>query len=184
MSTFPEFHKYDGLGLAELIRKREVTSLDLVEEVISRIEAYNPTLNAVIYKMYDKARARANSELPEGSFTGVPFLLKDSLDTVEGEPTSSGTKVLRNIMQTYDNETVRRLRAAGLVFVGKTNLPELCILPYTEPEIFGPTHNPWDLSRTPGGSSGGSAAAVAACMVPVAGGSDGGGSIRTPASCC
>lgn len=184
MHAFPEFHKYDALGLAELVRKKEVTSLELVEEVISRIEAYNPKINAVIYKMYDRARARAGSELPKGSFTGVPFLLKDSLDTLEGEPTSSGTRILSKIIQTHDNETVRRFRAAGLVFIGKTNLPELCILPYTEPEVFGPTHNPWDLSRTPGGSSGGSAAAVAACMVPVAGGADGGGSIRAPASCC
>jgi len=184
MHAFPEFHKYDGLGLAELVRKKEVTSLELVEEVISRIEAYNPQINAVIYKMYDRARERANNELPQGSFTGVPFLIKDALDTLEGEPTSSGTNILRNVIQPHDNETVRRFRAAGLIFVGKTNLPELCLLPYTEPQAFGPTRNPWNLSRTPGGSSGGSAAAVAACMVPVAGGNDGGGSIRTPASCC
>ena len=94
MSPFPEFHQYDGLGLAELVRKKEVTPLELVEEVISRIETYNPEINAVIYKMYDKARERAKAELPEGSFTGVPFLIKDALDTLEGEPTSSGTSIL------------------------------------------------------------------------------------------
>lgn len=184
MSVFPEFHQYDGLGLAELVRKKEVTPLELVEEVISRIEAYNPEINAVIYKMYARARERAKGELPSGSFTGVPFLIKDAVDTLEGEPTSSGTSILRDVLQPYDNETVQRFRAAGLIFLGKTNLSELCLLPYTEPKTFGPTRNPWDLTRTPGGSSGGSAAAVAACMVPVAGGSDGGGSIRIPASCC
>ena len=184
MSPFPEFHQYDGLGLAELVRKKEVTPLELVEEVISRIETYNPEINAVIYKMYDKARERAKAELPEGSFTGVPFLIKDALDTLEGEPTSSGTSILRNVLRSNDTETVRRFRAAGLIFIGKTNLSELCLLPYTEPRVFGPTRNPWSLTRTPGGSSGGSAAAVAACIVPVAGGADGGGSIRIPASCC
>ena len=184
MSPFPEFHQYDGLGLAELVRKKEVTPLELVEEVISRIETYNPEINAVIYKMYDKARERAKAELPEGSFTGVPFLIKDALDTLEGEPTSSGTSILRNVLRSNDTETVRRFRAAGLIFIGKTNLSELCLLPYTEPRAFGPTRNPWSLTRTPGGSSGGSAAAVAACIVPVAGGADGGGSIRIPASCC
>ena len=184
MSVFPEFHQYDGLGLAELVRKKAVTPLELVEEVISRIEAYNPKINAVIYKMYARARESAKGELPEGSFTGVPFLFKDALDTLEGEPTSSGTQILRNVPQPHDSETVRRFRAAGLIFLGKTNLSELCLLPYTEPQAFGPTRNPWDLTRTPGGSSGGSAAAVAACMVPVAGGNDGGGSIRIPASCC
>lgn len=184
MSIFPEFHQYDALGLAELVRKKEVSPAELVEESISRIEAYNPTLNAVIYKMFDQARAQAKHALPQGSFTGVPFLLKDALDTVEGEPTSSGTRLMKDIRQPHDSETVRRYRDAGLIFLGKTNLPELCLLPITEPDVFGPTHNPWDLTRTPGGSSGGSAAAVAACMVPVAGGADGGGSIRGPASCC
>ncbi len=184
MGRFPEFHQYDGLGLAELVRKKEVTPLELVEEVISRIEAYDPEINAVIHKMYDRARERARDDLPEGSLTGVPFLIKDALDTMEGEPTSSGTSVLRNVLRSHDTETVRRFSAEGLIFVGKTNLSELCLLPYTEPRAFGPTRNPWSLTRTPGGSSGGSAAAVAACMVPVAGGADGGGSIRIPASCC
>lgn len=184
MRNFPEFHRYDGLGLAELVAKKEVTPLELAEEAIDRIETYNPVINAVIYKMYDQARLQAKSKLPGGRFSGVPFLLKDALDTLEGEPTSSGTALLRNIPQKHDSETVKRFRSAGLVFLGKTNLPELSLLPVTEPDAFGPTHNPWNLDRTPGGSSGGSAAAVAACMTPIAGGADGGGSIRTPASCC
>jgi len=184
MSVFPEFHLYDGLGLAELVRKKEITPLELTDEAIYRIEVYNPKINAVIYRMFDQAREQVKHGLPQGSFSGVPFLLKDTFDAVEGEPTSSGTRILKNIRQTHENETVKRFRAAGLVFLGKTNLPELCLLPITEPDAFGPTHNPWDLNRTPGGSSGGSAAAVAACMVPVAGGHDGGGSIRIPASCC
>jgi amidase len=184
MRVIPDFHLYDGLGLAGLVAKKEVTPLELTEEAIYRIEAYNPVINAVIYKMYDQARSQAKAKLPGGLFSGVPFLIKDSLDTLEGVPTSSGTALLKNIPQAHDSETVKRFREAGLVFVGKTNLPELCLLPVTEPAVFGPAHNPWNLDRTPGGSSGGSAAAVAACIVPVAGGADGGGSIRTPASCC
>ena len=184
MNPFPELHKYDGLGLAELVRTKQISPAELVEYTIARIEAYNPKINGVIHKMYDKARKVAESKLPEGSFMGVPFLLKDATDTVEGEPTSSGTRILRNIPRLRDNEIVQRYRAAGLVFLGKTNVPEFCILPYTEPKAFGPTCNPWDLTRTAGGSSGGSAAAVAACLVPLAGGNDGGGSIRVPASCC
>ncbi len=184
MSVFPEYHQYDALGLAALIRSKQVQMSELVEEAIYRIETYNPKINAVVYSMFDQARQQAKRQAPSGVFAGVPFLLKDSLETVEGEPTSSGTRILRNIRSPHDSETVRRFRSAGLVFLGKTNLPELSLLPTTEPVAFGPTHNPWDLTRTPGGSSGGSAAAVAACMVPVAGGADGGGSIRTPASCC
>ena len=184
MNSFSELHKYDGLGLAELVRTKQISPAELVEHTISRIEAYNPKMNAVVHKMYDKARKVAESKLPEGSFMGVPFLLKDATDTVEGEPTSSGTSILRNIPRLRDNEIVQRYRAAGLVFLGKTNVPEFCILPYTEPKAFGPTCHPWDLTRTAGGSSGGSAAAVAACLVPLAGGNDGGGSIRVPASCC
>lgn len=134
--------------------------------------------------MYAEARKDAQSKLPEGPFQGVPFLLKDATDTITGFPTSFGTRLLKDIRRTHDSELVRRYRSAGLIFLGKTNTPELCIMPYTEPELFGPTNNPWDPTRTAGGSSGGSAAAVAACMVPMASGSDGGGSLRIPASCC
>src|SRR5512136_136863 len=184
MTAFPEFHKYDGLGLGELVRTRQVAPADLIEEAISRIEAHNPKLNAVVYKLYDQARAAAKGDLPDGPFQGVPFLQKDMHATVEGVPTCSGTRMLKDINQPHDSEIVRRYRAAGIIVLGKTNVPEFSLLPYTEPEVFGPTNNPWDLTRTAGGSSGGSAAAVAARLVPLAGGADGGGSIRIPASCC
>ena len=184
MTAFPEFHNYDGLGLAELVRTKQVTPGELVEEAISRIEVHNPKINAVICKMYDQARAAAKGDLPDGPFKGVPFLLKDLLVTYAGVPTSSGNRLLKDIPMSHDSESVRRFKAAGLIILGKTNTPEFGLVPYTEPEAFGPTRNPWDLSRTPGGSSGGSAAAVAARLVPMAHGNDGGGSIRIPASCC
>jgi amidase len=184
MTTLSEYHKCDGLGLAELVRTRQVTPADLVEEAIRRIEAHNPKLNAIVYKMYEQARAAAKGDLPDGPFRGVPFLLKDLLSTYAGVPTSSGTRLMKNVPMPHDSEMVRRFKATGAVILGKTNTPEFGLMPYTEPEALGAAHNPWDLSRTPGGSSGGSAAAVAARLVPLAGGGDGGGSIRIPASCC
>jgi amidase len=184
MTTFPEFHNYDGVGLADLVRTKKISPAELVEEAISRIEAQNPKINAVIHKTYDQARKAAEGDPPDGPFKGVPFLLKDMHATMEGVPTSCGTRILKNVAQPHDSEIVRRYRAAGVIILGKTNVPEFSIAPYTEPEAFGPTNNPWDLAHTVGGSSGGSAAAVAARMVPLAGGADGGGSIRIPASCC
>ena len=184
MSAFPEFHQHDGLGLAELVSSGEVSSAELVDEAIARIEATNPRINAVIRKMYERARETARADVPGGPFAGVPFLMKDLLCTVEGVPTSCGTRILKDVPQPHDSEMVHRYRAAGLVLLGKTNTPEFGLLPYTEPEAFGPTNNPWDLTRTAGGSSGGSAAAVASRGVPLAAGGDGGGSIRIPASCC
>jgi amidase len=184
MTTLAEFHKYDGLGLAELVRAKQVTALELVEEAISRIESRNPRINAVVQKMYDQARSAAQGDLPEGPFKGVPFLVKDLICTVAGVPTGSGNRLLMKIPAAHDSEIVRRYKMSGAIILGKTNTPEFGLVPYTEPETLGPTHNPWDLNRTPGGSSGGSAAAVAARMVPMAGGGDGGGSIRIPASCC
>ncbi len=122
--------------------------------------------------------------LPDGPFRGVPFLLKDLLASYTGVPMTSGSRFLRNYVPDHDSELVRRYKAAGLIVVGKTNTPEMGLMPYTEPVLFGPTHNPWNRDRSPGGSSGGSAAAVSSGMVPMAGGGDGGGSIRIPASCC
>ncbi len=184
MSAFSEYSRYDGLGLADLVRRKQVTPAELVEAAIERIEQYNPALNAVIYKMYDDARSAAQGPLPEGPFQGVPFLLKDLLATVAGVPTSSGNKLWKGIAATQDSELVQRWKKAGVVIVGKTNTPEFGLTPYTEPLTFGPTRNPWDPNRITGGSSGGSAAAVAARMVPLASGGDGGGSIRIPASAC
>lgn len=134
--------------------------------------------------MYEQARMLVNQDLPEGSFKGVPFLLKDLRSMYAGVPTSSGNRLLRNIPASHDSELVRRFKAAGVVILGKTNTPEFGITPYTEPQTWGVTRNPWDLERTPGGSSGGSAAAIGAGMVPIAGAGDGGGSARIPASCC
>jgi amidase len=184
MTTFAEYHHYDGLGLADLVKTGQLTPADLVEEAIRRIEALNPRLNAVVAKMYEQARAAAASALPDGPFTGVPFLLKDLISTYAGVPTSSGNRVLRHIPAPHDSELVRRFKAAGVVVVGKSNTPEFGLTPFTESDTLGVARNPWDLERTPGGSSGGSAAAVAAGMVPMASGGDGGGSIRIPASCC
>lgn len=184
MSSFSEYGQYDALGLAELVRSREITPLELVEEAIRRVEAVNPQLNAVIYKMYDHARERALGPLPAGPFTGVPFLLKDLLASYEGQPITGGSRAMQGYIATHDSELVRRFKAAGVITIGKSNTSELGLEPVTEPALFGPTSNPWDPARTPSGSSGGSAAAVAARIVPFASGGDGGGSIRTPASAC
>ena len=184
MTVFPEYETFDGLGLAGLVRRGDISPLELIEAAIGRIESRNPRINAVVRKMYDQARAAASRALPAGAFTGVPFLLKDLTSTYEGVPTGSGTRLLQHIPAARDSEIVRRYKAAGVVIAGKTNTPEFGLVPYTEPEVHGPTHNPWDLARTAGGSSGGSAAAVAARMTPLAGGGDGGGSIRVPAACC
>jgi amidase len=182
--TPEEFAFRDATALAEMVRKKEVQPIELIEAAIARIEQLNPVLNAVVTPMYDLARAEADTELPEGPFSGVPFLLKDILAACAGVPMTLGSKLLQNYIPDQDSELVVRLRRAGLIIVGKTNAPEFGILPTTEPQLFGACRNPWDLERTTGGSSGGSAAAVAAGMVPMAHANDGGGSIRIPASCC
>jgi amidase len=182
-----EAYTLDATAQAELVRRREVQPLELVDAAIARIERLNPLLNAVITPLFDKARAQAMSPtLPDGPFRGVPMLLKDFLCHTAGDPYYEGTRFLRDLDWREERDTylASRFRAAGFVFLGKTNLPELAGAAVTEPVAFGPTRSPWDLSRSPGGSSGGSAAAVAACMVPVAHGNDGFGSIRIPASAC
>ncbi len=184
MAAFAEYSNYDGLGLAELVRKKEVSPIELVEAAIHRIERHNPQLNAVVTKLYETATDTAKKPLPAGPFAGVPFLIKDLVAQVAGVPTSNGSRLWKNLPAAADSELVKRWQAAGLIVLGKTNTPEFGLTPYTEPGAFGPTHNPWDLTRTTGGSSGGSAAAVAARMVPLASAGDGGGSIRIPASAC
>jgi amidase len=184
MLRLEEYLAHDATGLAELVRRREVTPSELVETAIGRIERQNPRINAVIHRMDGSARTVAAGPLPEGPFRGVPFLLKDLIAAVQGEPLRCGSRLLEGYVPAHDSELVRRYRAAGFVFLGKTNTPEFGLTPVTEPAYFGPTNNPWDLTRTSGGSSGGSAAAVASGMVPVASGGDGGGSIRIPAACC
>jgi len=184
MAKEDELTHFDATGLAELVRRKQVKPIELVEAAIERIERLNPTLNAVVTPMYEQAREAASCKLPDGPFTGVPFLLKDLGAPIAGVRMTMGTAFLRNFIPDHENELVIRLRRAGLIIVGKTNTPELGILPTTEPRLFGPSRNPWDIHRTPGGSSGGSAAAVAARLMPMAHGNDGGGSIRIPASCC
>jgi len=184
LSGFAEYDRYDGLGLAELVKRREVSAAELCEEAIRRIERVNPRINAVVLPMYEIGRAAARGALPPGPFQGVPFLLKDLLDAYAGVPMTSGCRAYRHYVPAEDSELVRRYKRAGVVTLGKTNLPELGIMGYTEPELFGPCRNPWNPEHTPGGSSGGSAAAVAAGIVPLASGGDGGGSIRIPAACC
>jgi amidase len=176
----------DAVDQATLVRKGEATPLELLEAAIERIERVDPVLNAVIIRWFDHARDTARTELPEGPFRGVPFLIKDLFAGYAGQPITNGNLAWKNEKVTSDADTtlVSRYRAAGLVMAGRTNSPELGSVPTTEPLAWGATHNPWDTSRTPGGSSGGSAAAVASGMVPFAHASDGGGSIRIPASCC
>jgi amidase len=176
----------DAVDQAALVAKGEVTPLELLEAAIERIERFDPALNAVVIRWFDHAREVASGELPDGPLRGVPFLLKDLYTAYSGQTLSNGNVALREAakLDTSDTTLVSRLKAAGLVTAGRTNSPEMGSLPTTQPAAWGPTRNPWNLDRTPGGSSGGSAAAVAAGMVPIASASDGGGSIRIPASCC
>ncbi len=174
----------DGTAQAELVRRREVTPLELVDAAIERIERVNPAINAVITPMFEEARSVARGKLPRGPFTGVPFLLKDLCAAYAGVRMTAGSVMTREYVPDYDSELVRRLKRAGLIVLGKTNTPEFGLVATTEPRLFGPCRNPWDTGRTTGGSSGGSAAAVAARMVAMAHGNDAGGSIRIPSSCC
>ncbi len=176
----------DAVAQAELVRRKQVKPIELVDAAIERIERLNLELNAVVTPMFEAARqaAREENQLPEGLFRGVPFLLKDLLASCAGVPLTGGCAFLKNYIPNQDSELVSRLRRAGLIIVGKTNTPELGLVCTTEPMLFGAAHNPWDLKRTTGGSSGGSCAAVASGMVAMAHANDGGGSIRIPASCC
>lgn len=183
-TTFPEYDSFDGLGLANLIQQGVISPAELLEAAIERIELRNPKLNAVIHKTYDRANAAIQHKLPQGPFQGVPILLKDLLADEAGTPISFGSRYAykNNWISQQDSELVTRLKRAGVVILGKTNVPEFGLSPVTEPVLYGPTTNPWNITRSSGGSSGGSAAAVAARMVPIAHGGDGGGSIRIPAA--
>jgi len=176
----------DACALAQLVRNGVASPAELVDDAINRIEKLNPELNAVIRPRFDEARREAAAALPDGPFRGVPIVLKDLLCYLAGEEIHEGMRVLKEAryVSRRDQELARRLHAAGFVVVGRTNTPELGILPTTEPFAYGPTRNPWDTARSTGGSSGGSAAAVASGMVPVGHANDGGGSIRIPASEC
>ena len=181
--TDEEYLSRDALDLAESVRRGEVTAVELLDLALARLEALNPRINAVVHLMEEDAR-RAAKEPVEGPFTGVPFLAKDLASMYAGHPTSAGSRFMRDHVVTWDSELVKRIKAAGFSVFGKTNTPEWGLQPVTEPDLWGPTLNPWNLERSPGGSSGGTGAAIAAGIVPMAGGGDGGGSIRIPASCC
>lgn len=185
MAPFAEYRDLDGVGLAELIQKGEVSAAEVCESAIEQIEKVNPRINAVITPMFEIGRQQAgDSRRQEGPFAGVPFLLKDLVEVYGGVRLTMGSRSCVQYVPPHDSEMVSRFKSAGLTFLGKTNVPEFGLMAATEPELFGPCRNPWNLEHTPGGSSGGSAAAVASGMVPVASANDGGGSIRIPASCC
>ncbi len=185
MKPFADFEQYDGLGLADLVRRGKVSPTELLEAAIERVEARNGAVNAVTMKLYDYGRKAIADGLPDGPFTGVPFLLKDLAASLAGVKMTRGSKFFADAPPpTADSEHVKRLKRAGLVFFGRTNTCELGLSLTCEPQLYGPTKSPWDLTRISGGSSGGAAASVGARMLPMAHGSDGFGSIRVPAACC
>ncbi len=180
---FVAYEDHDAVGMGELVAAGEVQPAELVEATIERIERTNPDINAVVATDYDAARSLATNQPPAGPFGGVPILIKD-LMAVAGDNATFGSVFFRDFVPEFTSEVMQRIRRAGFIPVGRTNSPEFGLLPTTEPTLHGSTRNPWDLTRSPGGSSGGAAAAVAAGIVPLAQGSDGGGSIRIPASAC
>jgi amidase/6-aminohexanoate-cyclic-dimer hydrolase len=181
--AFKEYGSHDALGLAELVRKNEVSATELLDEAIARTERVDPKINAVVVKHYDHARSQIDRGLPDGPFKGVPFLLKD-LDLLKGTRTTWGASIYKNDVADRTSTLAQRFLGAGLAIFGKSASPEFGLLPTTEPRLFGPTRNPWNPAHSSGGSSGGAAASVAARILPVAHASDGGGSIRIPASAC
>ncbi|WP_292628136.1 amidase [Mesorhizobium sp.] len=183
-SFLETYAESDALDLAELVKRGEVSPAELVEAAITMIERLNPALNAVIHRLYDMARASAETVDRSAPFAGVPFLLKELGSSWTGAPNTNSCSFLRDVVADFDTEVVRRMKAAGLVLVGKSNAPENGWSISTEPKLYGATKNPWKHGITPGGSSGGAAAAIASRMVPIAEASDGAGSIRIPASCC
>lgn len=186
MSLADETQWMDATDQAALVARGEVTPAELLEAALERIARLDPELHALTFRWFHEARSTAAGDLPDGPFRGVPFLLKDLHAHMAGRPLSNGNVALAEAAPSSPRSTtlVERYEAAGFVIAGRTNSPELGSVPTTEPVAWGPTRNPWDLDRTPGGSSGGSGAAVASGMVPIAHASDGGGSIRIPASCC
>ena len=173
----------DAMGLAELVASKQASAAEVLEAALARAAKVNPKLNAIVMDLADFARREAAGSL-SGPLAGVPFLLKDLGPKLAGTATTESCKLYADKIAEADSPQTALYRAAGLVIFGKTATPEMGLEPVTEPVMYGPCRNPWDLARTPGGSSGGAAAAVAAGITPVAHASDGGGSIRMPASCC
>jgi amidase len=185
VNGFDDYEQYDALGLADLVRRGKVTPENLLEAAIERVEARNPAINAVVMKLYDYGRRTIADGLPPGPFRGVPFLMKDLTASVAGVRMTRGSRFFADAPPpAADSEHVGRLKEAGLVIFGRTNTCEVGLSLTCEPQLYGPTRNPWDLSRISGGSSGGAAAAVGARMLPMAHATDGFGSIRAPAACC
>lgn len=182
--TFEQYRQHDALGLAQLVKNGDVRAEDLLEVAIGQVEAKNPTINAVIHKMYEAARATATQVDKNAPFAGVPFVVKDLGVELKGEPMRLGCRGWQGYISPADTYVAQRMRRAGLLIFAKTNTPEFGLNPFTEPELFGPSRNPHNPEHSTGGSSGGSAACVGAGIVPIASANDGGGSIRIPASCC
>ena len=181
--TPEEYRQYDAIGLADLIRTSQVCAAEVLEAAIAVAEQANPVINGICIPLFEQARAQVlNQSVISSPFAGVPFLVKDLAQDIAGVPTTGGSRALRKQVPIRDAEYVRRCRLAGLVLMGKTTTPELGLKAVTESHLWGPTRNPWDRTRTPGGSSGGAGAVVAAGIVPMAGANDGGGSIRIPAA--
>jgi len=174
-----DYKQYDALGLAELIRNKEVKPGELQAAAIREIELKNEKLNAVIYKMYEPSQ-EASLAIQTGIFASVPTLAKNIAQEIKGQPMTEGSKILADYKAEEDSEFIKQLKATGVSILGITNVPEFALMGVTEPALYGPSRNPWNLDHSPGGSSGGSAAAVASGMVPIAGANDGGGSIRIP----
>ncbi len=180
-----EYESYDGLGLAELVRQRKVSATELLDAALARVERRDAQIAAVVHLQADKARKAIEAGLPDGPFTGVPFLLKDLGCEAIDFPTSMGSGFFKNTRYKVDSEIYLRIARSGVVTFGRTTSPEFGIGPTSEAQVYGrPTRNPWNLDHVAGGSSGGAGAAVAAGIVPIAHGSDGGGSVRIPATSC
>lgn len=184
VSAFEQYEDFDAIGLAELVRRKEVAAEEVLEAAITRAEAHNPALNAIVMELYDFGRQAITDGLPDGPLRGAPYLIKDLGAAMAGIPTTGGSRFMADVVPAEDSETVKRLKAAGLAIFGKTNTCEFGMSITCEPQFYGPTINPWNAALTPGGSSGGAASAVAARIVPAAHASDGFGSIRVPAACC
>jgi len=183
MISLKDYTAHDGLGLAELVARKEVTPDELGAAAFEAVAKVNPRINAVLHTIPKEAAADIRAGLPRGPFTGVPFLIKEIVLHAKGVRCEMGSKLAQGYVPDADTELMARFRRAGFVLAGTTQTPEFGYNPTTETRAFGPVHNPWDLGRSPGGSSGGSGAAVAAGIVPIAHANDGGGSIRIPASC-
>jgi amidase len=179
-----EYDKYDALGLAELIAKKQITPAELLDDVRRRVETTNTKINAFSHLFFDRAEEQIRNGLGQGPFRGVPFALKDLGQYLKGTITSAGGRVWKDQVADFDSTLVTRYKQAGLVIFGKTATPELGLTTTTESVLYGQTRNPWNLERTSGGSSGGASSVVASRILPMAHASDGGGSIRIPASCC